>query len=276
MSPIHKKSQRKSKPIRKELRLTVVFIIASIVYFTGIWLYQRTSSYLYTYQELKEFALLEESNLKEIVFKDIFEIAETCPESPSDVKLACANGVGNLMYTSLKEELLPNNSSLHFVKAQNESIDILNWSGDVKNMMVGDEFTQLKDYSYRADIVQDYATYKTRLPSENEYVKFVQAMTGTCKYFNLYDYHACQVVVGIDLKDGAKGYLVQMISYTDEEMYWGSFFVSFYLLVSTMIVEPSFMPQIILGALLMGILSFLPPAILTWLYWFKCIKKHHK
>lgn len=276
------KKTRKHLTPRTLIQLIAVFILAFLVTSLTIWGYNRIAQYHRMYANLEEFASTEKVALTEDIFgsasDSAFSVAKNCittAQGDTHYLKVCQRKVRHLLATPVHEEVLFSDASLYFVKREGLNLYILNWAGELTIDKIGSPFIQREIYVNEFDEEKVQSDkLKTRVPPANESLaRYWNAFGSRCKYFNLYDYHACQVVTTIPLGADADGYLVTMMPLTEEEMwFWWPIYLPIVLL-NLLLVAPT---TIITGTFWMifgqavGILAF--PVCMTWLYWRKGIR----
>lgn len=268
-----KKQKERLRVIYKTIAL---FLISCFLMMAAVWVYQRVHQYSVIHTNLQEFADLENEDLRTKIFGSVsnsaFSVAKGCLAlKDADELKICQDKVRYLLATPIGEQGLYSVDSLHFVKREGETLYILNWSGELVVDYVGDSFVQEKLF-YTSDYAdRKYTVVRTQVPpADTSFTSYVNLFSHNCKYFNLYDYHSCQVTITVPLDETSDGYLVTMMPLTEEEtsFWWPLFYPVF--LMNTLMFEPQTVGEgafwIIVG---LTLAFYCVPIGVTWLYWKK-------
>lgn len=211
----------------KSLRQITIFLVSLLLSYlilaVGLYIVLQFLTFTQGQQLIRKYLHKNERMVREQIFSSGFMKAQQCLTiNDGEDKSACEVLVGRHIADSIIEEELNGGygstaDDLFFVKKVGESYFKLNWTGKLVNIT-----HQVNIYSLRWSFAQPF------------FFLFRQ-----CKYFNLYDVSvwSCELYTPINLSNGESGYIVRLVSLT-EEMWLSTFFIIPLLLLMHILSNP--------------------------------------
>lgn len=273
------KQRKAPSKLNTLLQLLAVFATSYLLITTLIWGAQRVHYYHGVFEGLASFAEKEQDSLVKNVFETGITKAKICTSLAEAEKVQCQDEVRIFIATKLREEILFSSNmsdSLHFIKREGDTLYMLNWEGKLMTTQVGDRYSHLIQNSFMdTSTEEEYKEYEVKLPPSNtSLMRYFNLFAGRCKYFDVYDYNSCQVVVTIPLDEHSDGYLVSMMVLTEESMWWLYSLIIPLIFLQLFLSSPTSLFTTDAGSFALLSFSILAiPALITYIYWRRYLKK---